>query len=68
MRGHNICFHREIRKIIFELSSIPIICSSEGYPDSLLMLTGMHPEHPGTPVGAVSYASDVGQPASFNFD
>ena len=23
MRGHNICFHSEIRKIIFELSSIP---------------------------------------------
>ena len=23
MRGHNICFHGEIRKIIFELSSIP---------------------------------------------
>ena len=22
MRGHNICFHGEIRKIIFELSSI----------------------------------------------
>ena len=24
MRGHNICFHWEIRKIIFELSSIPL--------------------------------------------
>ena len=23
MSGHNICFHREIRKIIFELSSLP---------------------------------------------
>ena len=23
MRGHNVCFHREIRKIIFKLSSIP---------------------------------------------
>ena len=29
MRGHKICFHREIRKIIFELSSIPSIWSSE---------------------------------------
>ena len=25
MRGYNICFHREIRKIIFELSSIPFL-------------------------------------------
>ena len=23
MRGHNICFYSEIRKIIFELSSVP---------------------------------------------
>ena len=23
MRGHNICFHLNIRKIIFQLSSIP---------------------------------------------
>ena len=23
MRGHNVCFHREIKKIIFETSSIP---------------------------------------------
>ena len=31
MWGHNICFHREIRKIIFELSSTPaLICSSVG--------------------------------------
>ena len=25
MRGHNICFHLEIRKIIFELSLIPLL-------------------------------------------
>ena len=24
MRGHNICFYSEIRKIIFELSSVPV--------------------------------------------
>ena len=30
MRGHNICFYGEIRKIIFELSSVPpLIWSSE---------------------------------------
>ena len=29
MRGHNICFHGEIRKIVFELSSVlPCIWSS----------------------------------------
>ena len=25
MRGHNIHFHLEIRKIVFELSSIPLL-------------------------------------------
>ena len=25
MSGHNICFHGEIRKIIFELFSIPLL-------------------------------------------
>ena len=25
MRGHNICFYSEIRKIIFELSPIPLL-------------------------------------------
>ena len=30
MRGHNICFHQEIRKIIFDLFSIPcLIWSSD---------------------------------------
>ena len=34
MRGHNICFHPEIRKIIFELSSIsPLIWSSAVWGD-----------------------------------
>ena len=38
MRGHNICFHSEIRKIIFELSSIlPLIWSSE-----FMLYTGGH--------------------------
>ena len=32
MRGHNICFHCEIRKIIFKLSLIPpLIWSSAVY-------------------------------------
>ena len=41
MRGHNICFLRDIRKIIFELSSIPpLIWSSElCYKDKLLKET-----------------------------
>ena len=30
MRGHNICFCREIRKIIFELSLIPTLIWSSG--------------------------------------
>ena len=25
MRDHNICFHLEVRKIIFELSSLPLL-------------------------------------------
>ena len=28
MRGHNICFHSEIRKNIFELSSVPPVIRS----------------------------------------
>ena len=31
MRGHNICFHLEIRKIIFELSSILLLIWSLDY-------------------------------------
>ena len=30
MRGHNICFHSGIRKIIFELSILPLKWSSGG--------------------------------------
>ena len=30
MRGYNICFHSEIRKIIFELSSIHTLIWSSG--------------------------------------
>ena len=29
MKGHNICFHEEIGKIIFELSILPVIWSSD---------------------------------------
>ena len=39
MRGHNICFHREIRKIIFELSSIPpLICSSDIISTNVMLI------------------------------
>ena len=30
MRGLNICFHFEVRKIVFELSSVPLIIWSSG--------------------------------------
>ena len=30
MRGHIICFHLEVRKIIFELSSIPPLIWNSG--------------------------------------
>ena len=36
MRGHNICFHWEIRKIIFELSSMPPLVWSSVYTISFL--------------------------------
>ena len=36
MRGHNVCFHREIKTIIFELCTIlPLICNSD---DILIIL------------------------------
>ena len=31
MRGHNICFHLEIRKINFELSCVPLLIWSSEY-------------------------------------
>ena len=40
MRGHNICFCGEIRKIIFQLSSIlPLIWSSAYYPVGVATIT-----------------------------
>ena len=44
MRGHNICFHREIRKIVFQLSSIPPLIWSSGIlkPLTLLHLEGLN--------------------------
>ena len=38
MRGNNICFHYEIRKIIFELSSIPLLSGALVAPDQTSIL------------------------------
>ena len=39
MRGHNICFHGEIRKFIFEISSIPLHILSSG-PEVIKLFSG----------------------------
>ena len=38
MRGHNICFHCEIRKTIFELSSITSLIGSSAEFEKVLFL------------------------------
>ena len=38
MRGHNICFCGEIRKIVFELSSLPPLIWNSGHNNLLFML------------------------------
>ena len=58
MRGHNICFHSEIRKIIFELSLIPLLIWSSAVRNPKDADAMANSEHP-APLTAVCSGSSL---------